>query len=137
LTDAGIQPRVVNFHASLAADPRSGRTTLELGLVVRRQDEKSARAVIEEKTALPPEGEEDDPFAEMEGFLQVGYFNRDDALIVAQTLGEAGISFLWNDDRDERNATTDDVSIEVKGAKLSHAQKLAGARLGVTEDGVA
>jgi hypothetical protein len=134
LEEAGIQPRVVNFQPPPESDPRFRRVQIDLGVVVRRKDEKAARALLEERTALSPEVE-DNPLAELHGLQLVGIFERPDALLAAQALGEAGISYVWDDGGDDWDTTRDGVSIQVKGRRVEEAQKLVQERLGVVDEG--
>jgi hypothetical protein len=136
LRNAGIEHRVVDWNESVQKDPRY-RSTVRLGVIVYQDQEQAAKAVLQEAMGLFPAPEGDDPFAELAGLMQVGVFERADALIVAHVLGEAGLSYVWNDARDDRNATNDTVSIEVRGVRLELAQKLVEEHLSampLTED---
>jgi hypothetical protein len=128
LTEAGFSPRAVNWN-DLNPEAEERRPPVNLGIVVRRSEAHAAQKLLGERMGLFPTGEVDDPFAELTGMMQVGRFVREDALVVAATLGQAGISFVWHDDRDDLQATTDDVSVEVKGEKLERAQELVEQRL--------
>ena len=130
LQNARIEHRVVDWNQFTQKSP-SYRVTVRLGIIVYRDQEQTAKAVLQDAMGLFPAPEGSDPFAELAGLMQVGIFERADALVVAQVLGEAGLSYVWNDDRDDPRATGDDVSIEVRGARLEDAQKLVEERLSV------
>jgi hypothetical protein len=53
-------------------------------------------------------------------------FERGEGLVAAQALGEAGITYLWRDGREEASGLPDEetVSIEVRQADLARATKL-------------
>jgi len=128
LQNAGIEHRVVDWNEFTQKSPPY-RSTVRLGIIVYRDQEQTARAILQDAMGLFPAPEGSDPFAELAGLMQVGIFERADALVVAQVLGEAGLSYVWNDDRDDPRATGEDVSIEVRGARLEDAQKLVEERL--------
>ena len=128
LQNAGIEHRVVDWNEFTQKSPLY-RSSVRLGIIVYRDQEQTARAILQDAMGLFPAPEGSDPFAELAGLMQVGIFERADALVVAQVLGEAGLSFVWNDDRDDPRATGEDVSIEVRGARLEDAQKLVEERL--------
>ena len=130
LQNAGIEHRVVDWNEFTQKSPLY-RSSVRLGIIVYRDQEQTAKAVLQDAMGLFPAPEGSDPFAELAGLMQVGIFERADALAVAQVLGEAGLSYVWNDDRDDPRATGDDVSIEVRGARLEDAQKLVEERLSV------
>ena len=128
LQNAAIAHRVVDWNEFTQKSPLY-RSTVRLGIIVYRDQEQTAKAVLQNAMGLFPAPEGSDPFAELAGLMQVGIFERADALVVAQVLGEAGLSYVWNDDRDDPRSTGEDVSIEVRGARLEDAQKLVEERL--------
>jgi hypothetical protein len=58
-------------------------------------------------------------------------FDRNEALVAAQALGEAGITYLWRDGRDDAAELPDEetVAIEVRPADLERATQLVEAAL--------
>ena len=128
LQNAGIEHRVVDWNESAQKSPLY-RPTVRLGIIVYQDQEQAAKAVLQDAMGLFPAPEGGDPFAEFAGLMQVGIFERADALIVAQVLGEAGLSYVWNDARDDPHATGDNVSIEVRGERVEDAHKLVEERL--------
>jgi hypothetical protein len=129
LDEAGVDVRAVDWNE---LDPQESQNMplMRIGVVVFRDQEREARKVLHDGMGLFPQAEVDDPFAQLGSLMMVGFFERADALIAARALGEKGISYVWKDDRDDETATTDEVTIEVKGTRLDEAQAVVEKALG-------
>ena len=136
LTEAGIPHRMLDWHA---VDPERAvsYTGVDLGLVVQRQNAPQTMVVLRDKLGLFPAPENaiadasgdasgnsfwdsygDGPVAD--ALTPLSMFDRNEALVAAQALGEAGITYLWRDGRDDAAELPDEetVAIEVRPADL-------------------
>jgi hypothetical protein len=127
---AEIEHRMLDWHS---VDPEMpvAYTGVDLGLVVAQRDLQAAKQVLKEKLGLfpGPEGE----VAEADGEMVVlGMFDRADALVAAQVLGAAGISYLWRDGQEDAASLPDEetVAIEVRPASYARANELVESKLG-------
>src|ERR1700761_2365561 len=97
MSEAEIDHRIVDWHV---ADPESPihPSGLDLALVVPRKVAGKAASVLHENLGLFPSHEEGDgsggPLNPVEGLTFLAMFDLNEALIAAQVLGEAGISYL-------------------------------------------
>jgi hypothetical protein len=62
-------------------------------------------------------------------------FERADALLAAQALGEGGMSYVWDDGHDNQYETSESISIQVKAERLDEAQKLVEERFALLDEG--
>jgi hypothetical protein len=130
---AEVDHRIVDWHV---VDPERPihPSGLDLALVVHRKMAGKAASVLHEKLGLFPSheegGESGGPLNPVEGLTFLAMFDLHEALIAAQALGEAGISYLWRDGRDETNELPDEetVAIEVRQSKLEEATALIERR---------
>lgn len=133
MTEAGIEHRILDWHR-VEPEREVSYTGVDLGLVVQRQDAKQTMTVLKEKLGLFPSPEvAAEGGSNLEDALVVlSMFDRAEALVAARSLGEAGISYLWRDGRDEASMLPDEetVSIEVKPAEMERATKLVEDALG-------
>lgn len=133
MEDAEIDHRMVDWHV---VDPQRpiDPSGLDLALIVHRQVAGKAASVLHEKLGLFPSheegGESGGPLNPVEGLTFLAMFDLNEALIAAQVLGEAGISYLWRDGRDETSELPDaeTVAIEVRQSKLEEATALIERR---------
>ena len=130
LTAAEINHRVVDASKQSGDAFRGSNFQLQLSVIVDTSDLKAARAVLQESMGLfpGPEGNDEADWQDvMAEFTLLSLFERKDALIVTQTFGEAGISYLWRDGRDasQQLPDTNTVAIEVLPNELERAKALA------------
>ena len=124
LKNEQIVCRIVNWdELKPRTDP--GGPPMRLGMVVTRTDAAQAKHVLQQAMNLFPPAEGVDAFEELTGMMLVGVFAREDALLVAHALGSDGVSYLWSDDREDPEADTDHVQIQVNAPQLDHAHQLA------------
>ena len=131
MTQAGIEHRMLDWHSVDPELPVS-YTGVDLGLVVQRGDAQRTMVVLKEKLGLFPAPEEtsgdgsDDGQGAVDALTVLSMFDRDEALVAAHALGEAGITYLWRDGRDEVSGLPDGetVAIEVRPEELESAAKL-------------
>jgi hypothetical protein len=135
LTGGGVNPRVINVLQFQESALRRRGPTVDLRVAVGCEEEKSARAILADRLATFPEREGDDPLAELSGLQLVGMFERADALLAAQALGEGGMSYVWDDGHDNQYETSESISIQVKAERLDEAQKLVEERFALLDEG--
>jgi hypothetical protein len=143
MTEAGIAHRMLDWHSVDPELPVS-YSGVDLGLVVQVEDAQRTLVVLKEKLGLfpAPENEIDDASGSASGnsfwnsfgggadavdaLTVLSMFERGEGLVAAQALGEAGITYLWRDGREEASGLPDEetVSIEVRQADLARATKL-------------
>jgi hypothetical protein len=147
MTEAGIAHRMLDWHSVDPELPVS-YSGVDLGLVVQVEDAQRTLVVLKEKLGLfpAPENEIDDASGDASGsstgssfwnsfgggadavdaLTVLSMFDRAEGLVAAQALGEAGITYLWRDGREEASGLPDEetVSIEVRQADLARATKL-------------
>jgi hypothetical protein len=134
LTAAEIEHRVVDTSQKSGDAFRGQNFQLQLSVIVDRKDLKQARDVLQNSLGLfpGPEGGDEtsglDPVGEL---ALLSMFDLQDALIAAQALGEAGISYVWRDGRDETQQLpdADTVAIEVRTSELERATSLVEEKL--------
>jgi hypothetical protein len=135
LTEAGIWHRVAD-ESRAAGEGMQSQVLLGLVVVVQSTDYEAAVALMREKMGLFPlaevEGAAQSHLTGMEGTVLVSMFDREEALVVAEALGRAGISYWWRDGRQEVDELPDEetVAIEVRGERLVDAVKVVEERLG-------
>ena len=122
LEDAGIACRMVHPRQAGTA-MRHGQST-GLQLVVRGVDAERARKVLRAGAGLFPAAEFEDPYAAHSGWEVLGIFERADALVVAQTLGQNGFSFAWEDGMEDLGSEVSHISMSVKSARAKKAMAL-------------
>lgn len=123
LEAAEIPHRAAKFGEYHEGDGMRSRTVQQLGLIVKRDDEARANALLQSKMNLFP----DERFAAKgtkEETMMLGEFKRAKALRVAQALGEAGISYVWSDGRDDTTLEEDEARIEVFPSHAEEADAL-------------
>ncbi len=124
LKNEQIACRIVNWD-ELRPRTDPGGPPMRLGMVVGRSDAAQAKHVLQQAMNLFPPAEGGDAFEDLSGMMLVGVFEREDALLVAHALGSDGVSYLWSDDREDPEADTDHVQIQVNAQQLNHAHQLA------------
>jgi len=132
LDRAGIEHRVV--EKASAADPeQESRTLLGLMVIVEAQDYAATVELLRAEMGLFPlaEGDGGSLLSAMEGTVLLAMFDRAEALVAAEALGRAGISFWWRDGKKEVDELPDEdtVAIEVDAADAPAAQVLVEKRL--------
>lgn len=136
MTEAGIPHRMLDWHV-VNPEMKIAQTGVDLGLVVTRPNMQRTVAVLKQKLGLFPEPEtlsghaqETDPLSD--ALVVLSMFDRREALIAAQALGEVGMTYLWRDGRDHAGELPDEetVAIEVRAADVERAT-------GVVEDALA
>jgi hypothetical protein len=106
MTEAGIPHRMLDWH-SVNPEMEVSYTGVDLGLVVQRNDAQRTMVVLKEKLGLFPAHEEtsgkdsEDETSAVDALAVLSMFDRNEALVAAQALGEAGITYLWRDGRDD------------------------------------
>jgi hypothetical protein len=124
LRDAEIEHRMLDWH-EVEPERAVSWSGVDLGLVTARGDVARARGILKEKLGLFPGAEVDvtAPEDEAEAMVVLSMFERADALVAAQALGAAGISYLWRDGRDAAAGLPDGetVAIEVAPETLERA----------------
>jgi hypothetical protein len=126
MKEAGIAHRMMDWHR-VEPEREPSQTGVDLGLVVRRADAKSAVMVLKEKLGLFPAPEAVGEAASDEyGLAVLSMFDREEALAAAQALGRVGMTYLWRDGRDEASGLPDEetVAIEVRAEDLDRAARL-------------
>lgn len=129
LTQAEIPHRVVNWD-ELRPQASGSRGMLQLGLIVGKDDDAQARRLLQAEMKLFPHAEGSDVVGDPEGMTLLGVLSRPDALLVAHALGNAGVSYVWNDGRDDMTLEEEEIRLEVHGKKLESAHTLAKRALG-------
>jgi hypothetical protein len=106
---------------------------VDLGLVTQQAEVVRARTVLKQKLDLFPGSELEMAAAEVEAepMVVLSMFERADALVAAQALGVAGISYLWRDGRDAGAGLPDaeTVAIEVGATVVEQAAVLVDEAL--------
>jgi hypothetical protein len=131
MTEAAIPYRMLDWH-TVNPEMEVSYTGVDLGLVVQRKDASRTMVVLKEKLGLFPAREEtpgsgfEDEAGAAEALAVLSMFDRNEALAAAQALGEAGITYLWRDGRDDTADLPHEetVAIEVRLANLERATKL-------------
>jgi hypothetical protein len=131
MTEAAIPHRMLDWH-TVNPEMDVSYTGVDLGLVVQRKDASRTMIVLKEKLGLFPAREEtsddgsEDEAGAAEALAVLSMFDRHEALAAAQALGEAGITYLWRDGRDNAADLPDEetVAIEVSPENLERATKL-------------
>jgi hypothetical protein len=127
MTEAEIPHRILDWHV-VNPQMKISQTGLDLGLVVTRPNVQRTVAVLKQKLGLFPEPEklsgdaqEHDAFSD--ALMVLSMFDRREALIAAQALGEVGMTYLWRDGRDHAGELPDEetVAIEVQAADVERA----------------
>jgi hypothetical protein len=108
---------------------KTGDARNPLALVVKREDEARASALLQDKMKLFPDMDRTKQGAR-EDIVVLGDFKRADALQVGQALGAAGVSYVWSDGRDNTTLEEDEVRIEVYPSRAEEAAALAEKLLG-------
>ena len=124
LEQQDIGCRMVNWD-ELAPIQGDARPRMRLGLIVKRQDAATAKQILQQAMNLFPPAEGDDTFDISDALGQVGTFARADALVVAHALGSAGVSYRWNDSRDDETLAEDEVLIETGTDLQDEAHQIA------------
>ncbi|QMV18713.1 hypothetical protein GOB94_08485 [Granulicella sp. 5B5] len=114
--------RTINWDE---VSPRDDGGPMRLGLIVKRADAAKAKQALQQAMNLYPAAKGAEPFEALADFAQVGIFLRDDALLVAHALGAAGVSYVWNDSRDDDTMGEDEVILEVRPQLLDEAHQIA------------
>lgn len=136
MTEAGIPHRMLDWHI-VNPEMEISQTGVDVALVVTRPNLQRTVAVLKQKLGLFPEPEDlsahaqgHDPLSE--ALVVLSMFDRHEALIAAQALGEVGMTYLWRDGRDHVGELPDEdtVAIEVRAADVERAT-------GVVEDALA
>jgi hypothetical protein len=133
MTEAGIAFRMLD-KSETSWNGLKSRNLVGLVMVVKMADASRAANLLHETMGLFPlpegDGEHRSPLNPVEGLTFLAMFDLNEALIAAQVLGEAGISYLWRDGRDETAELPDEetVAIEVRQSKLEEATALIERR---------
>jgi hypothetical protein len=124
LSAAEIDYRMLDWHTVDPKRPVSS-TGVDLGLVTQQAEVIRARTILQQKLDLFPGTEVDvaPVDGEPEPMVVLSMFERADALVAAQALGVAGISYLWRDGRDAGAGLPDaeTVAIEVGATVVEQA----------------
>jgi hypothetical protein len=124
LSAAAVEYRMLDWHTVDPQRPVSS-TGVDLGLVTQQAEVVRARTVLKQKLDLFPGSELEMAAAEVEAepMVVLSMFERADALVAAQALGVAGISYLWRDGRDAGAGLPDaeTVAIEVGATVVEQA----------------
>jgi hypothetical protein len=134
LDEARIWHRVID-KSSFDDAERASRTLLGLIVIVEETEYEAAAELLRRKMGLFPEpevaGAAGSPLSGMEGTELLAMFEREEALVVADALGRAGISYWWRDGKQETEELPDEgtVAIEVRGRDVREAQAVAEKRL--------
>lgn len=120
LEEAGVEYRVLDPSLTEAYRRQDGRS-MGLQMVVAKADLERAKSVLRKAVGLFPLPEVEGDEHAVDGYAVVGVFDREDALLVAKTLGEQGFSFLWEDWMEKADAEETGVSISVKSARQDEA----------------
>lgn len=129
LKEEGISYRM-HDHTDNESMVLGASRQLDLWLIVERRDEPQAHALLLEALGLEDTRDAESPFLGLEDFALLGYLERHEAAVVAQALGEAGVSYLWVDPKDDpEHVLGSEVGISVRGASMERAQQIAEARL--------
>lgn len=115
--------------------PRESGGPMRLGLIVKRADAVRARQALQQAMNLFPAAEGAEPIEALADLAQVGIFHRPDALLVAHALGVAGVSYIWNDSRDDDTMGEDEVILEVRPHLLDESLTVARQALAALGDG--
>lgn len=104
------------------------RNEVDICLIVKRTDERSAIQLLKEHLHLFPgkevEGEPDLAFPSPHDLTPLFMCNRADALSVVQALSETGISFFWRDGREDSGLPDEEtISIEVQASQQERARE--------------
>lgn len=106
-----------------------------LMVIVEETDYAAAVELMRAKMGLFPvaeiAGAGGSPLSGMEGTELLSMFDREEALVVADALGRAGISYWWRDGKQETEELPDEgtVAIEVRERDVGEAQVVAEKRL--------
>jgi hypothetical protein len=129
MRDEAVPYRLWDQSAQDESRGLAPRQNNAFSLVVPTRELQRAQKLLRDELNLPPAAEVEDPFAQIGGLMVVGIFERGDALVVAQALGEAGMSYVWNDPQDDPKTDGEYVTIEVPGRHQDAAHALAERRL--------
>ena len=129
LEDAGIEFRV-HDHTDRESVALGNARQMELWLIVKLEDKDRVHPLVRDAMGLEDTSGAANPFTTVQDLTLLGYFPREDALVIARALAAAGLSYLWSDPKDDPEAdAADDVGIEVRGASLERAQEIAESSL--------
>jgi hypothetical protein len=125
MADAGIAHRMLDWHV-VQPEMTVSQTGVDLGLVVARSDARQTMGLLKEKLGLFPEAEGEGAPELDEAMAVVSMFEREEALVAARALGEAGMTYLWRDGRDHVGELPDEetVAIEVRAADMERATQV-------------
>jgi hypothetical protein len=125
LTEAGIAHRMLDWHVVQPERPPHA-LGLDLGLVVARSDRQRTAAVLKDELrlfALPEQGEQHEGMGDGDSMEVLSMFERGEALVAAQALGEAKMSYRWRDGSEVGSDLPDGetVAIEVNAEDVERA----------------
>jgi hypothetical protein len=135
LTEAEVTHRIVDWH-TVDLELRKVRPTLQLGLLVPKNEQTRAKDILRESLDLFPDDADEVSLNPIGELALVAMFDLKDGLVAAQALAEGGISYFWRDGRDESQELPDaeTVAIEVRVGELHRATKLVEERLATLPD---
>lgn len=125
MTEAGIAYRMLDWHG-VEPGMTVSQTGVDVGLVVRRAEAQRTLAVLKERMGLFPEAEDGGGPGHEEALAVLSMFEREEGLVAARALGEAGMTYLWRDGRDHVGELPDEetVAIEVRVGDMERAARL-------------
>jgi hypothetical protein len=125
LTEAGIEHRMLDWHV-VHPEMKPYPNGLDLGLVVAQSDLQSTLAVLKEQLGLFPGAEGEDAPEDGDSMAVLSMYERGEALVAAQALGEAKMSYLWRDGSEQGSDLPDGetVAIEVNSADVERATQV-------------
>lgn len=125
LTEAEIPFRAAHYGERESGSGRSYRVQSVLGLVVKKKDEAAATELLQKKMNLAPWLAEADVAEDLESWIVLGIYSRNEAARLATALGAAAVSYAWNDGRDDTSLDESEVRIEVHMKRWDEAHALA------------
>lgn len=125
MTEAGIEHRMLDWHV-VQPTMTVSQTGLDLGLVVAKEDLESTLRLLKEQLGLFPGAEGDEAPQDGDSMAVLSMYERGDALVAAQALGLAKMSFLWRDGSEPGSDLPDEetVAIEVNSADVERATQV-------------
>jgi len=125
LAEAGIGHRMLDWHV-VHPEMTVSQNGLDLGLVVGRADLQSTLGVLKEQLGLFPGAEGEDAPEDGDSMAVLSMYERAEALVAAQALGEAKMSYLWRDGSEHGSDLPDEetVAIEVNSGDVERATQV-------------
>jgi len=125
LTDAGMEHRMLDWHV-VQPEMKPSPNGLDLGLVVARGDLPRTTEELQEKLGLVAWREQDGGSEDGESMVVLSMYERGDALVAAQALGEAKMSYLWRDGSEQGSDLPDGetVAIDVNSEDVERASQV-------------